>query len=47
MGDEQITYRKEQGQCDTCSRMTWVLVQLLGDQIMAKYCRHCEPEEME
>ena len=47
MGDEQISYRKERGLCDTCARFTWVLTQYLGGTIVAQYCKRCEPKEMD
>ena len=47
MGDDPITYSKNQGQCDVCARFTWVLTQYLGGTVVARYCRKCEPEEME
>lgn len=42
--DEKITIKKERGQCDICSRFTWVRVQYLGDIQVAKQCKTCEED---
>jgi hypothetical protein len=45
MPDEQVTVKKERGQCDNCGRFTWVITQYLGTTQVAAYCKTCNVKE--